>query len=84
MVEHTANGILAACAGTGVLTLEAHASLDGGTFVVCLALPLAASVWITIEPWLAGAGTGAVALSALCIDTARRWNARILRSSLGH
>ena len=84
MVENTANGILAASAWTGVLALEANASLDRGTFAVCLALPLATSVWVTVESWLAGAGTGAVALSALCIDTARRWNARILRSPLGH
>lgn len=84
MVENSAYSILAASSGTGVLALEAHASLDGGTFAVCLTLSLAASVWVTIEPWLARAGTSAVALTALCIDTARRWNARILRSPLGH
>jgi hypothetical protein len=84
VVENTANGILATSAWTGVLALEANASLDRGALAVCLALSLAAGVWVTVESWLAGAGTGAIALSALCIDTARRWNARILRSSLRH
>jgi hypothetical protein len=85
VVVHRTGSVSPTHPRTGVLTLVVNASLVRGTVGVDGALMLALDVWVALETREADTGSGLVPFPALCIDTTRRWVARIddLRSDGG-